>query len=349
MPARTVTSSADTASSSTISAGRWRWRGRSRRAAAGRRRSRGRARPARSGVEPDAFEQAGDAARPLVRPARRWMRSGSSSTPATVARGLKAASGSWNTIWKRGLSWRSASPRARKQVDAVEAERAGEVGLDQPHDDAGERRLAAAGRTDQRQRLAAREVQRDVVERDDGLGRRGGTISTRRRAPAAGAHRAAPAPDAASSSDARVGFARARRSISAVSPISTRPAGAEDGDAVGNAGGQRDVVADEDQRHAARPATSRVDQRHDVGLDDGVERAGRLVGDQQFRSGGDRRGDRDALALAAGKLVRTGRADALGSGRRTRPISSTASVAGPSASRGRDGCAPIRRSARRPA
>ena len=56
--------------------------------------------------------------------------------------------------------------------------------------------------------------------------------------------------------------------------------------------------------------TSRVDQRDDLGLDDRVERAGRLVGDQQFRAGGDGRGNGDALALAAGKLVRVGGARA---------------------------------------
>ena len=83
----------------------------------------------------------------------------------------------------------------------------------------------------------------------------------------------------------------------------------EHGDTVGKLGGQRDVVADEHQRHAVL-GHQPVDQRDDLGLDDRVERAGRLVGDQQFRSGGDRRGDRDALALAAGKLVRKGSGDA---------------------------------------
>ena len=52
--------------------------------------------------------------------------------------------------------------------------------------------------------------------------------------------------------------------------------------------------------------TSCVEQRDDLGLHDRVERAGRLVGDQQPGSGGDGRRDRDALALAAGELVRIG-------------------------------------------
>ena len=53
-----------------------------------------------------------------------------------------------------------------EQVAAVEADRAA-IGLDEPHDDAGKRRLAAARRPDQRQRLAARQIERDVVERRD--------------------------------------------------------------------------------------------------------------------------------------------------------------------------------------
>ncbi len=53
-------------------------------------------------------------------------------------------------------------------------------------------------------------------------------------------------------------------------------------------------------------ATSRRIKGDDLGLDDGVERAGRLVGDEQFRTGRDRRGDRHALLLAAGQLMRKG-------------------------------------------
>ena len=77
-------------------------------------------------------------------------------------------------------------------------------------------------------------------------------------------------------------------------------------------------MADEDQRHAVG-LHQPVDQRDDLGLHDRVERAGRLVGDQQFRAGGDRRGNGDALALAAGKLVRIGaQRSAPGSGSCTR-------------------------------
>jgi hypothetical protein len=46
------------------------------------------------------------------------------------------------------------------------------------------------------------------------------------------------------------------------------------------------------------------DQGEDPGLRGDVERAGRLVEDQQARRDGERAGDRDPLALPAGQLVR---------------------------------------------
>ena len=45
-------------------------------------------------------------------------------------------------------------------------------------------------------------------------------------------------------------------------------------------------------------------QREDLRLHGDVERRGRLVGDQQIGLVGERHGDHDALALAAGKLMR---------------------------------------------
>ena len=47
-----------------------------------------------------------------------------------------------------------------------------------------------------------------------------------------------------------------------------------------------------------------ADQLQDLGLHGDVERGGRLVGDQQLGTVGDRDGDHHALALAAGQLVR---------------------------------------------
>ena len=66
------------------------------------------------------------------------------------------------------------------------------------------------------------------------------------------------------------------------------------------------------------------EQVEDLGLHGDVERRGRLVGDQDLRVGGDRRGDEDALQHAAGQLVRcTGRRRAPGrAGARRRSSSS---------------------------
>ena len=90
-----------------------------------------------------------------------------------------------------------------------------------------------------------------------------------------------------------------------------------------------------------------ADQRNDLGLDDGVERARRLVGDQQARPRRNRRGNRHALLLAAGELVR------IGSGQRRRvgqpdPVEQfDRQPRAPPASPCRDWPAPPRRPARR--
>ena len=232
--------------------------------------------------------------------------------------------------------------------------RARQSRLDQPHDDAGERRLAAAGRTDQRQRLAARAARSETPSsaamvrpprRNDFD--RPPTLEQRRAHARArvGIRRAC----GSCSSDARVVGSRGASTISCGGADLDQPAMAQHRDAVGDAGGQRDVVADEEQRHAVCLRPARSISADDLGLDDGVERAGRLVGDQQFRPGGDRRGD--ARRAASGR--RKAGADRparmrSGSGRRTRSISSTAMRRGPAADRGRDGCARPRRSGRRP-
>ena len=50
-----------------------------------------------------------------------------------------------------------------------------------------------------------------------------------------------------------------------------------------------------------------LEQLEDLRLHRDVERGGRLVGDQQVGLVGERHGDHDALALAAGELVRIAR------------------------------------------
>ena len=64
-----------------------------------------------------------------------------------------------------------------------------------------------------------------------------------------------------------------------------------------------EVVGDEQKRHA-EPRLDVFQQRDDLRLHGDVERRGRLVGNQQIGLVGERHGDHDALALAAGELVR---------------------------------------------
>ena len=64
-----------------------------------------------------------------------------------------------------------------------------------------------------------------------------------------------------------------------------------------------EVVGDEQKRHA-EPLLEVLQQLDDLRLHGDVERGGRLVGDEQIGLVGERHGDHDALALAAGQLVR---------------------------------------------
>ena len=64
-------------------------------------------------------------------------------------------------------------------------------------------------------------------------------------------------------------------------------------------------MRDEEHRHAVR-LFEPGEQFQDLRLHGHVERGGRLVRDQKVRFVGERHCDHDALALAAGKLVRIG-------------------------------------------
>ena len=72
---------------------------------------------------------------------------------------------------------------------------------------------------------------------------------------------------------------------------------------VGERAHDAEIVADEEDRepHVGLEVLEQVD---DLRLDRDVERRGRLVGDQHRDAEDQRAGDRDALALAAGELVR---------------------------------------------
>jgi len=78
---------------------------------------------------------------------------------------------------------------------------------------------------------------------------------------------------------------------------------AQDGDLVGHAGDNAQIVANEHEPHAVL-GDQFAQQIEDLRLQHHVERGGRLVGDQEFgpQRAGD--GDDDALALSAGQFVR---------------------------------------------
>ena len=80
--------------------------------------------------------------------------------------------------------------------------------------------------------------------------------------------------------------------------------------AVAERGDELEVVADEDQPHAALGDEVVEDAQH-FELHRHVERRGRLIGDQKVGIGDEHHGDHHALAHAAGELVRIEREDAL--------------------------------------
>ena len=81
------------------------------------------------------------------------------------------------------------------------------------------------------------------------------------------------------------------------------PAGIHDDDAVADIGDDADVVRHQDHREPSRALQVADDVEH-LALHDHVERGHRLVGDHKARIERQRERDRDALAHAAGELVR---------------------------------------------
>ena len=76
-----------------------------------------------------------------------------------------------------------------------------------------------------------------------------------------------------------------------------------DHDLVGHVGDDAEVVGDHDDGVAVL-LLHRLHELDDLRLDRDVEGRGRLVGDKDVRVAGERHGDHDALAHAAGELVR---------------------------------------------
>ena len=100
----------------------------------------------------------------------------------------------------------------------------------------------------------------------------------------------------------RVGMARLREQV-LDGGLLDLAAGIHDDDALGHLGDDAEVVRDEDDGGAGL-GLELAHEIEDLRLHGDVERGGRLVGDQQLGIAGERHGDHDALAHAAGQLVR---------------------------------------------
>ena len=81
------------------------------------------------------------------------------------------------------------------------------------------------------------------------------------------------------------------------------PALLHDGDVVGEAADDAEIMGDEQHRHAVARLQS-LQQGEDLRLHRDVERGRRFVGDEEVWPVGERHGDHHALALPAGELVR---------------------------------------------
>ena len=67
---------------------------------------------------------------------------------------------------------------------------------------------------------------------------------------------------------------------------------------VGGLGDHAHIMGDQHHRHAAFPAEP-FQERDDLGLHADIERRGGLIGDDEFRFGGQCEGDHDPLTHAA--------------------------------------------------
>ena len=79
--------------------------------------------------------------------------------------------------------------------------------------------------------------------------------------------------------------------------------GVHDGDAIGDLGDYTEVVRDEEEGKL-HLAAELVEQFEDLSLHGDIESGGGFVGNEQFRIGRESHGDHDALAKAAGELMR---------------------------------------------
>ncbi len=102
---------------------------------------------------------------------------------------------------------------------------------------------------------------------------------------------------------ARVGMRGPGEEVVAPSPTSSKLSAIHDADPVADLRDDAEVVGD--QKHGgAVPVPERIDEPQHLRLDGDVERGRRLVGDQELRVVGERRGNDDPLPHAAGEPVR---------------------------------------------
>ena len=122
-----------------------------------------------------------------------------------------------------------------------------------------------------------------------------------------------------------------------------RQALVHDRDAVAQVAHDREIVRDEDQASGSKLVGELAQQVEDLRAHGHVERADRLVRDQERRPGRQRARDRDPLALSARELVRVARC-AASAGRPTASSSSRRARRGrPGSSRARSGSSTISR------
>ena len=80
-------------------------------------------------------------------------------------------------------------------------------------------------------------------------------------------------------------------------------AGVHDGDAIGDTSDDAEIVGDEEKAETHFAAEA-IEELEDLALDGDVESGGGLIGDEERGIGAEGHGDHDALAKAAGKLMR---------------------------------------------
>ena len=186
--------------------------------------------------------------------------------------------------------------------------RAGPV---QPHDDLGQRGLAAARGADQRQAFRAPDGKARLVHRAQRLvGPEPGAalgevarnaVNLQQHLPDGGARQRQHVEARGGHQLLGIDLPRRRKGVGGRAGLD-QPALVHHGNAAAQRAHRLEVVADEQERHAP-PCADFGDQVEHLALGDEVERRGRLVCNEQVRAAGQRHGDHHPLPLSARKLM----------------------------------------------